>query len=174
MFDLRPPVVCTDGTFVATRSSLPVNDDVLVHILASLPDFRTLQSFALTCKSFYAIWKLHPRAIMRGVLFSMAGPAWPCALRVARIMLATEGLQDVFEFVDFGESRSSSFEELAARTPSELEVEREPITWDETIILEPLHYDVLQLEHIFTQRCVAMHLPCHIRADPAALADINK
>lgn len=159
LFDARSPLVYMNGKLTATRSSLPVNDDVLVHILSSLPDFRTLQSFVLTCKSIYAIWRLHPRAITRGVLVAMAGPAWPCALRVARIMLATDILHDELFIDAFGAPLEGySFEELAARIPSEEEVEREPITRDEAVALMPLHYSVLQLEHIFTQRYIAAHL----------------
>ncbi|KAK7468956.1 hypothetical protein VKT23_003455 [Stygiomarasmius scandens] len=65
-------------------NGLPLDDDVIDRILQFLPSFSTLYSAILTSKSFYQVYKAHPRSIIRAVAYNVVGPALPQALRAIR------------------------------------------------------------------------------------------
>lgn len=63
-----------------------LSDDVIDHILTSLPDFDTYSAAIRTSKQIYNTWQKHPKSINREVAWNVAGPALPSALRLVRFI----------------------------------------------------------------------------------------
>ncbi|KAK1235943.1 hypothetical protein PQX77_000810 [Marasmius sp. AFHP31] len=70
--------------YMKNFSILLLDDDILNHILTSLPDFDSLKSMILSTKTFYDVYEAHPNSIRRAVAENVVGPALPEALRVVR------------------------------------------------------------------------------------------
>jgi hypothetical protein len=81
-------------------TSFPVDDDIVDRILTSLPDFSSLRSFALSCKSVSSIYSRRKGSIFASVAKNVAGPAWPAALRTVRLMqIDAEMWEEAWHFV---------------------------------------------------------------------------
>ncbi|KAK7468941.1 hypothetical protein VKT23_003436 [Stygiomarasmius scandens] len=79
MRDLQP-----DGP----SDRLPLDDDVLDRILMLCPSFSTLQSALLSSKSFYRVYKAHPRSIIRAVADNVTGSGLASeALKIAHYQI---------------------------------------------------------------------------------------
>lgn len=59
-----------------------VGDDIIDHILTSLPDFKTLYAGLRISKSFNNVYRVHPNSILQNVANNLMGPAYPSAMKL--------------------------------------------------------------------------------------------
>jgi len=171
-------------------NGLPLDDDVIDRILQFLPSFSTLYSAILTSKSFYQVYKAHPRSIIRAVAYNVIGPALPQALRAIRYQ-EHESARDsqTKAGVDDSETESDSDDNEAPTKPSgakyagsetesdddqqhtktsqisrteddEETDEKTPITPDEARQLCEIAKIVDHFEDLFSLRCVPVLFLC--------------
>ncbi|THV02975.1 hypothetical protein K435DRAFT_836045 [Dendrothele bispora CBS 962.96] len=76
-----------------------LDDDIIDRILMFSPSFSTFQSAILTSRSFYCVYKAHPRSIVQAVACNVTGSSdlVPEALRVARYGDSKDELNDTRE-----------------------------------------------------------------------------
>ncbi|KAJ6523126.1 hypothetical protein DFH09DRAFT_1421081 [Mycena vulgaris] len=77
------------------RNSLPLDDDVVLLILALCPDFETLDAVTLVCKSLRAVFTGQSDSITTAVARSFIGPALPHALERLRYTPSDEAQDQV-------------------------------------------------------------------------------
>ncbi|KAF8128486.1 hypothetical protein K438DRAFT_2032714 [Mycena galopus ATCC 62051] len=65
-------------------SALPLDDDIMDHIMAFCPTFGTLHAMLLVSKAFYRVYQTHSKSLTLAVAYNVVGPALPQALRVIR------------------------------------------------------------------------------------------
>ncbi|KAJ7501071.1 hypothetical protein B0H11DRAFT_2224908 [Mycena galericulata] len=66
------------------HQAFPLSDDILDRILTFCAPFETLKASILVSKSFYRVFRSHPKSITHAVAYNVVGPALPQALRVVR------------------------------------------------------------------------------------------
>ncbi|KAF8200424.1 hypothetical protein K438DRAFT_1821947 [Mycena galopus ATCC 62051] len=76
------PLLSTEPSMHICGVSVP--DDVLGHILASLPDFRTLHAALGVCGTWTRVFEMYPKIVTLSVACNLLGPALPYAMLVIR------------------------------------------------------------------------------------------
>lgn len=80
---------------IRSPRALPLNDDLIDHILTFLPNLADLQSTILSSKAFFGVFSARPSSFVKAVAYNEIGPALPEALRVFRYKVTDPWPEDV-------------------------------------------------------------------------------
>ncbi|KAJ7262632.1 hypothetical protein C8J57DRAFT_1471175 [Mycena rebaudengoi] len=95
-----------------------LNHDIVDRILSSSPTFDTLWAANGVCRSWYQVFRTHPKAITYSVAYNIVGPALPQALDLMRRLV---GSNDSEEITHLGSLERRRLAENA-KTVSDLEL----------------------------------------------------